>query len=606
MTSKYYNLAKTTFILRTAFVIIVFIAMWMLITFEFNDIPDPLNRSKQLLSWIIIAIGLLGSGLTWVITPRKKTVFISWVDGAVFVYIIYGLANYYCKHNSFDIPITLVLWLIYLTIRIFYICIGRKLPVLCVASILCYGLLIEIYGFLQLYGFAVSNNLNFKSTGPFDNPGPFAIFLICLMPLAIAVYRLKGKHYWIIRTIAFLFLIGLFLLIPALDSRTSLIIAVFIAFSLFYVFKAAYFKRYYKMALPALVLILPVIGYLLFLYKSGSSNGRLLIYKITFHAIDEAKIFGHGVGSYPALFGRYQIAYYRSGTASLTDIRHADKVIYAYNDYLQIVFESGLIGLLLYSLIIFTLFRSFNWQRSLNRLRLGLGLELGMVLSAAAIWISALFAYPLEQIEHSLLLISVIACLGSINNKGYMIKVSITVIYAYLVVGVVFFTVSVRQGYQSLVSYRSLANAINEYNQKDYKSACRSFEGLKLTLIHDELYLSSFGKALFEEGLYKESLSLLFQAQQLTVDEFVFLTIADDYLALRKISEAEKYYKRAEQFLPNRLFPKFKLLNFYIKLNRTNEAKNYALQILAAPIINQSDAVKEIRAKADQYLQLIN
>ena len=49
------------------------------------------------------------------------------------------------------------------------------------------GLVEAVWGLLQLYGFRRGFNSNFKITGSFFNPAPYAIYLAVIFPLALGM-----------------------------------------------------------------------------------------------------------------------------------------------------------------------------------------------------------------------------------------------------------------------------------------------------------------------------------------------------------------------------------------------------------------------------------
>ena len=61
------------------------------------------------------------------------------------------------------------------------------ISVLIQVSIIGWGVYEAIYGCLQLYGYAESNNYLYKLTGSFQNPGPYAGFLATIFPLLIII-----------------------------------------------------------------------------------------------------------------------------------------------------------------------------------------------------------------------------------------------------------------------------------------------------------------------------------------------------------------------------------------------------------------------------------
>lgn len=76
------------------------------------------------------------------------------------------------------------LFILYIIVR----SVDRKYYTLFLVAICIAGLVQAIYGNLQLWGYYPSHHGLFKMTGSFFNPGPFAGFLCCVLPVAVGLY----------------------------------------------------------------------------------------------------------------------------------------------------------------------------------------------------------------------------------------------------------------------------------------------------------------------------------------------------------------------------------------------------------------------------------
>jgi tetratricopeptide (TPR) repeat protein len=78
---------------------------------------------------------------------------------------------------------------------------------------------------------------------------------------------------------------------------------------------------------------------------------------------------------------------------------------------------------------------------------------------------------------------------------------------------------------------------------------------------------------------------------------------ADILWELNKINEAGAFYKQAVYITPNRMFPKFNLLQFYIKTKQLKEAMYWANDILLMPVKIPSTTTTNIQRQVTDILK---
>ncbi len=117
---------------------------------------------------------------------------ISAIDLLLFFYISFALISSILTSTKFSFSFVLELigyTLVYVVIRTIKIN-----PVILLVFLLLSGLAQAVYGNLQLYGFYPSHHSLFKMTGSFFNPGPYAGYLVSILPVAIALSLFKYRN----------------------------------------------------------------------------------------------------------------------------------------------------------------------------------------------------------------------------------------------------------------------------------------------------------------------------------------------------------------------------------------------------------------------------
>ncbi|WP_313382365.1 O-antigen ligase family protein [Proteiniphilum saccharofermentans] len=238
---------------------------------------------------------------------------------------------------------------------------------LVLTGLLAWGLVEAVWGLGQLYNYFPAKHALFKTTGSFFNSGPYGGFIALIFPLVL--------HYWLFyryknKLIGYLFLFAgavCLMVFPATLSRTAWIAAIvgcaviLLSDKRIIVRLRLFWKRRRRQCILAatiLSLFLFVAAYGIYHLKKDSADGRLFMWKITTLAIQDSPMKGTGLGGFPAAYAKAQIEYFKSGRVNETEKLVAGSPEYAFNEYLQIFLEQGLLGFILFLLLSFLIIKS--------------------------------------------------------------------------------------------------------------------------------------------------------------------------------------------------------------------------------------------------------
>jgi len=328
----------------------------------------------------------------------------------------YGLmtAFSYWRH-----PIDQLQMLSFGALVLFYLCVravNRRYLILLLVAVVISGTIQAIYGNLQLWGYYPSNHGIFRMTGSFFNPGPYAGYLAAIIPVSLGLYllnipirfpdqspfflklysyfnysksffekilskthffynnsreksrqekqksssRLSG--YFTMKSIFLISIICMCLVLPASRSRAAWLAAIAGSLFVFQTFKHSNIQTFFKtfkqfkrglIATGILLFVLALVG--IYKFKQDSADGRLLIWKVSTEMIKDKPIFGHGSGKFAANYMNYQAAYFKPNP-DVPEAMQADNVTYAYNEFLKLAVEKGVIGLLIGLALVWCLF----------------------------------------------------------------------------------------------------------------------------------------------------------------------------------------------------------------------------------------------------------
>ena len=501
------------------------------------------------------------------ITKIKKT------DVLIILFILY--LSIFCDINYIDVtgynPIVVGVS-IYFTTKI----VQLLLPFLfdkIFLTILFVVLLREIIlGYSQLMN--STGILPFCLTGSFIQSGLYGGFLtilVCVFSGFIfkensAFYKtvigsggLTQKKKAILFTQYILLLLGfaIIFLIICTQSRTS-ILSLVISLSVL-AFKNSKAKLFINKHWLKITCLIVVFGFGAYFYKKPSADGRFLMNRISIRAIASNKWNGVGPGNYAGAYGKSQAALFSEMMSSKNnDIDWeaigenkrliADCPTKAFNEYLNIGVEYGVISLMLFSGIIVTAI--IQSLKNDNAWCFGL----------IGFSIFALFSYPLHSLQFQILLPFLLgACTRGCDSRS---DVRHIVFYLAFICIQMF-----NKNNKNTPNYDSLnmewSRASYWYNAKEYQYVIETCDNLLLYFLNDYEFLFAYGHSLNKVGQYEKSDSILKIGTELSSDPMFWNVMGNNSLAQGRYREAEERYKYAFYMVPNRLYPLYLLAKLY-------------------------------------------
>jgi O-antigen ligase len=134
-------------------------------------------------------LGLVAVGAVGLLFQNEKHCFrFTLIDGLLLLYVLWVTINKYLIHDIYCFSLKyyelLGLSVLYIIIRF----IDKKYYLLFLVAICFSGTVQAVYGCLQLWGYYPSHHGLFNMTGSFFNPGPYAGYLCCILPIALGLY----------------------------------------------------------------------------------------------------------------------------------------------------------------------------------------------------------------------------------------------------------------------------------------------------------------------------------------------------------------------------------------------------------------------------------
>lgn len=469
-----------------------------------------------------------------------------------------------------------------------------------VNAILAIGCIQAIYGLFQLYGLIHSNHNIFPMTGLFHNPGPYTGYIGIILPLCL--YKCLIEKRKIVKSILIFILIILFSIIPAGMSRTAWIGIILSCTWILAVdnnwghkisniikSNRNLFWGYTCIGIFCLIIILLFF----FMIKKDSANGRFFIWKNTMSLVMENPWNGHGIGEFPYIYGKKQAEYFSDHSFSAVEEKVAGSPEYAFNDYLQLAVETGIIGLVLFLLLIF-----YSVKRGVkNR-------EYGFVGCIISLSIFSFGSYPFQMSSFWVIGIFFLAgCTTSKNNRKIIKnrwKTKSLIILSFLFIIILDNKIT---DYHSIMNHWDKAQLL--INHDGFLAADACYKKILTNYRHNSFFLFEYAKNLIKLEKYKEANDILKQATKLSCDPMIYNVMGQNYQKMKQYKNAESCYQYAVNLLPGRIYPYYLLTKLYAEPNflHKEKAERMANIVLTKQPKIESKAIEEMRSDVRKLLR---
>jgi len=470
-----------------------------------------------------------------------------------------------------------------------------------------YGILASLFievlvSFGQIFGLVQNSDAKFIVGGLFGNPGALAGFLSVIVPFLLIVI-LNYKKFFHSENLYYLIIccfFGAIYLIISSNSRGAWIVS-FVGIVLAtnhkyklsrHILSVLRTKALKTSSAILLLLILIIVSTALYNYKRDSAFGRLFIWKTSLPMIAESPVLGNGFGSFANDYGKVQATYFLENTPTEKEIQVADYVTCAYNEFLEMLIDSGIVGLLLFLAILCFALKT--------PLKSNSEYYFAARYSLIALLILSMVSYPFGLTPNVLMLvITLFIIFNSGNYKTFQIRKYtklLTSTWFLLILGLIYLNSTHTYGkYHFQKGHKKVINNDIESGLKDYKIA-------SFFLGNNGMFQFHYGSAFNLDKNYTESITHLKKATKLSSNPNTFIILGNSLKELKRYKEAEKAYKTASGITPSKLYPKYLLANLYVEMDFKADALKMAQEIFGMNEKTKTTAGNEIKQEMKQLI----
>ena len=600
-------------ILKHIFQLIELIPCFMVLATVFvinRELVDGVVSGKYF--WFYLSMGVLAISSIIAVAKSVKPVRIALNDCLVLLFGLITLSVSYFVNGSEAITKQILLILIILLYFYFKIALQTQktarywFPVLLMLT----GLIEAVWGLRQLYGYTSSQHSLFRLTGSFFNPGPYSCFLAVVLPVALYYllrdwgcmkvgFRLRYWSVYLRGGIALLTFISILLVLPAGMSRAAWLAGIGgCGAVMLFGFNAGRLRTRCSSVLKSttqrvigivVILMLLLAGSAgMYLLKKDSADGRAFIWKNALRTIQHHPM-GVGIGNFSGSYGETQAAYFALGRGTEREEFVAGNPEYAFNEYLQICIEHGIIPFVLFVGIMgYSLYIGFRRKR------------IAPTAALVALLIAAAMSYPFSVLPFLIVCVFLLAWIHAGEqgiNISRMVSICMTLFCSILVFACLYNRYPTHDAYKKWKTDKFYSNA------GLYKDSIKNYKEL-YPLLNDQItFLFEYAQSLSKTEQYAESNAVLQRAMRISCDPMLHNVMGKNCQAMKQYAEAEQCLLKSSQIVPNRIYPFYLLANLYMEMGDIVKAKEMAQLVQTKEPKVQSTAVREMRDEMKKIMQ---
>lgn len=561
---------------------------------------SPVSYVERFVAFYVLAVALVCIGLF----HTQDCVTRGICNILALAYLLFLFADGIIRGNIYGSAycyFMIVCWLLFLILRKLFI--GRHVQKCVICSIIVCAWIEIAVGFGQLYGLMENGNAFFQLGGSLGNPGAYSGYLSVIFPIIFSVYltcrrnrKCENVQYLLLACLIFMF--ALIILSRSRGAWLACLIGcVFVIEHYFCVLKSIrrHFSRTQRLVF-SIVLGVGFLGGAFFLYKfkADSADGRLLVWKVTLQAPRKNVLFGDGCCSFEANYSHWQRDYFASGEGTDREKFLADYVTCAYNEFLQVFIDQGVLGMLLvFGVILFALLRK-NSHRS--------HIFIGAKASLLGFLVLCCVSYPLH-VQLMYLHLMVVLALLLVDRPKQCHRVGVWLKYIKLLCLLLVVVFASMMSMCQLYGLRLLENGLGSVTKGDLQGAIDHYKKAYPIMSNNGIFLFYYASALSMANESEKSIEMLKRAEQKSSDPNIFMMMGENYQKVENLMAAREAYQKAVNTIPSRLYPRFLIVHLLMDMGRETEADKLANEILQMKEKVSTTAGKEIK---DEMRLIVN
>lgn len=439
-----------------------------------------------------------------------------------------------------------------------------------------------VYGLLQYFDLVSFHSIH-TITGCFDNPAGFAGSLCAGLPF-VGFWLLSENNKYV-RYLGWVIAFIIIMAVGLSHSRAGMISVA--ALCIVFMWQKFRLNRVLKYVVLSSLILLMIGSYWM---KKDSADGRILIWQCSLEMVKDAPWIGHGIGSFEAHYMDYQADYFKQHEQSRFSML-ADNVKQPFNEYIGVLLNFGVIGLLLLAAMIGIIIYCYEKHPTTEK-------KIAFY-SLIGIGTFSLFSYPFTYPFVWIVTFLSIFMITGEYIKPLFCRVWIKNTVCVFVLGCSLF------GFYKLIDRIGAELEWGKASVSYYESM-PVYEKLEKKFESNPYFLYNYAAVLQEKKQYDRSLQVALECRQYWADYDLELVIGENYQQLSKPQLAEEYYKSASLMCPSRFLPLYKLFHLYKENGRIEKALAMAETVISKPMKIKTASIRMIKREMEREKLKLN
>lgn len=454
--------------------------------------------------------------------------------------------------------------------------------------LLCSGIIQAVWSFLQIATILPSYHYLLIGTGSFPNPAILGIFLVLSFFSGVVLYNWHSSRSY--RYFVGILLVILLIGIAFSNSRASWFALVIGCCGLIINSKWDG-KLLYRHVITIIIGIvcIGILLYILYKIRPDSVQGRWLVWQVIGNHISEHPFLGHGELAKQYMF--LQAEWFRSYPNSPL-AQFAGNTIFAFNEYLRVLFEAGIWGFVLLLCLLIVLWRYVQKGSLCCK---------NLVPLIIALMTFSLFSYPFEIPVLIIVGIVFVSLVSKYAQPKYTWTFKLDCWQQlgrlFVVISLFVYTLQIYiPAKKADILLKKAAYNVQVLTGKQIKNYYNLFQG-------NADFVISYGTFLYDRELYMEALPILENACQLRPLSGFVDRLGWCYQEAKQYKKAEKCYQEASLMVPAYILPHYRLFCLYKEMGELEKAKEKAEYLINMSVKVVNSSVLRFRNQAKIFLE---
>lgn len=408
-------------------------------------------------------------------------------------------------------------------------------------------------------------------SGFFYNSGLWGEFVAVALICNIGLIYLNKKNKKIFALLVLPAFIISFILYES-DSRASWLSFTIGVLIFFLPFIIKYLRKSIIIRISSLLILSCLCAYLisgLYSYKKDSADGRILIWQISLEMVKDKPIWGYGFDGFRKNYMNYQATYLQEKQVLEVISNIADDNHYAFNEFLRIIIEYGIIG----AILSFCFLTAIGYTIYKHKLYVDI-VSRTMVSCLVALLFFSFFSYPLSAFHINVLIVILLAGLACFSQNTLIRKLQIKPIILIIPYSIIF---SVSLVYLFTYSEKN-SDWLNI--MKGVYANDNIFEEARKKLSGNPYFLFTYGKYLNRKNDYSKASLILSQSMKEHPSYYTMIELGISYKAQNRYTEALYCFEKARNMVPHKIKPLYLMMKLYYDNNNYELAMQLSNEIL--------------------------